>query len=221
MFFIIFCLFSLFGAKKDSVSTKKIDTIFIDSKINKPDRKIYFLNKKAYIKNTKAIDAISNIPFVNSDANHGVFFKGKSIKFLLINGVKASLQKFNAILAQNIRSTEIIHSYIDPKTGEISEAININMKEKPGLIGNLDFTEGLTQEFSYLGGNVITKLNQTQLSIFHTNLWNTTSSEINRLFSNATNQFQENFKIKTNLYQPFYLVSVNHKISDNQSIYQP
>ncbi|WKS95435.1 outer membrane beta-barrel protein [Riemerella columbina] len=157
---------------------------------------------------------ISSIPHISVGNNNVVHYKGNAIQTILINDIKASMEEFKSIPIEEIASVELLHAYINTSNGETELALNVKTKFKPGVKGYLDFSPGVLQEFFYGGTSVSVKSRNTIVRLMHSNLWNSNEGEtVQRYLNQAVD-----YKMKRNLYQPFGMLSVNHHLSDNQSL---
>lgn len=212
--FIIFKINVCFAQIKDTIKVKTIDSIFIKKNLSDASKSIFFLDKNKYIKNTKVLDALTNIPHISIGNDKVLFHKGNKIELLLINGVISSIEEFRSISTEDISSVEILHSFMDPTSGDNKLALNVKTKFKPGVKGYLDFSPGVLQNFVYEGAGVSIKHKNTVISFNHSNLWNTNQGNLKQLYLSEIS----NSKTYRNLFQPFASLSINHNLSKNKSI---
>ncbi|SDE10252.1 outer membrane beta-barrel protein [Riemerella columbipharyngis] len=212
---VAICGSFLYAQVKDSLYKKEIDTVVIKQLKNTSEKASYRIDNRRFVKNANFSDGITRVEYVTAASNSKtLFYKGKKIELFLLNGVKSTMDEISNIPIKSISGIEILYNYIDPSTGEGMLAMNVKYREKMGVNGYLDVSNGIGQEFFNEGAGVFLKKQKTFINFSHNNLWN---SNYGRIFQSYLNSIT-NYNLDRNLHQSFNLFSVTQHLDDKQSV---
>lgn len=200
----------------DSTKAIELKEIVVGTKSNKAGVYQVVIPKKV-LENETLDKTIRRVNFITIDNSKNLYFKGKKINTVLFNDKPISIEEFNKLNIEDVRSLFVETNNFNQTTGEIETVIRINEKKKiqNNLKGSLDFSQGFFQEFNYYGISLSNKIENLSSRLLVSNIHNSTENSSKQ---NINSNVILSDKNRT-LSQPYFSLQNIYDIDETSSIY--
>lgn len=222
--YIFVLFFSIVGYSQNNDSITRIDStdtiqlkeITVLSQRNKAGT--YQLIMPKQILAGETLDkTIKRVTFITVDSNKSLYFKGKKVDNILLNDRSITIEDFNKLKVEDIKSISIVSNYFNQTTGNIENIIKVTEKKKyfNNVKGSIDFAQGFLQKFNSYGISVSNKFNNISSRLYLSNINNQTD---NNYYQNTNNNIQ-NISNNRELSQPYISLQNILDIDETSSFY--